>query len=581
MSLYWIAYNGLWMLALGAGAWIGFLVFRIIRLKKKISQENVAWRARRDAEWGRYQSAIAVWRTAVESYEAADRIRRDAAPLFYPLAPRPTASRIDVFGGTRDGWASLLATVGSSVLSSGGRILLLDFSERGIGGGISQLAAATDFPVAQENLSIHIDQLGLLEDIDSEDIAEILANALDVIRQEDASATTRMIDAEILVAVTTQLDPPLTFVRIAAALRVLQEPAKVDDIDILSPKEKSAIVNQIDELGVRGRIRNEIRYLRSCLERLAGREENTAVATAQPWWPISGLRIIETSIRDTAAARKEFIDQVLFQAALYQLRRRRGDVSRDLLVIAGGDRIGFPALESMARNAASSGIRLINFFEHIAGGTERLIGVGDSTTLIMQLGNAKEAEAAAEFVGRGHKFVFSQVTRRVGSSLTTGTSTSAGGSVTISETEGRSGSRGKSGKSSGWNRSVSVSQSEFWQNTESLSATDSRQDGTVLQRVYEFNVEPTQIQQLPPTAFVLVDSSLNDRRAALGDCNPGIILLPRVASTAHQAVPAGPQQQGAPLAIDARVVPPSLEGDDPSDRPGTINLMQLRDLDNG
>ncbi len=538
-----------------AVAWAGFRVAQIVRIKGKIGKEKAEWQARRDTEWERYQSATVGWRTAVESHEALDRARREAALLFHPLAPRPTASRIDVFGGTRDGWASLLATVGSSALASGGGILLLDFSERGIGGGIAQLAAASGFPVTGNELPTDIGRLGLLHDIDPEDVAELLADAVDTLRRGGDDSTLRALDAEILETVATRLDPPLTFTRLAAGLRVLQGRDPEDGLDVLSPGERSAIVNRMDALGGSERIQDEIHYLRASLERLAGREEKATVATPQQWWPVHGLRVMATSSRDTSTSRKELTDRVLFQIVLHQLRRCRGEASRDILVVAGGDRMGLPALESMARHADNAGIRLVNLFEHLAEGTERLIGTGDSATLIMQLGNAKEAEAAAEFVGRGHKFVFSQITRQVGNSLTAGTSTSAGGSTTVSETEGRSGSRGKSGKSSGWNHSVSVSQSDFWQDTESLSVTDSRLDGATLQRVYEFSVEPMQIQRLPPTAFVLVDSALGDRRAALGDCNPGIILLPRVASTAHRAVASEKQELEAPLMLEPRPVP--------------------------
>ncbi len=523
----------------------------------------------------------------MESHEVADRARRETALLFHPLAPRPTASRVDVFGGTRDGWASLLATIGSSVLASGGGILLLDFSERGIGGGITQLAIDAEFPVTVNDLPVDIGGLGLLHGVDPEDAAELLADVVDTVRGGGADPALRVLDAEILAAVATRLDPPLTFSRLAAGLRVLQGRDQDDGPDLLSPAERNTVANRVGAWGESERIQHEIHYLRASLKRFAGREETATTAAPQPWWPVHGLRIIATSSRDTSTARKEFADQVLFQIVLHQLRRRRGDASPDVLVVAGGDRMGLPALEGMARYAANAGIRLVNLFEHLGEGTERLIGAGDSATLIMQLGNAREAETAAEFVGRGHKFVFSQVTRQVGSSRTAGTSTSAGGSVSVSETEGSSGSRGKGGKSSGWSRSVSVSQSEFWQNTESLSATDSRQDGAVLQRVYEFSVEPTQIQQLPPTAFVLIDSSLGDRRAALGDCNPGIVLLPRVASTARQAVPSATQQQevaleqGAPLAIEAPAVLPNPQTDDSDDQFKAIDPSRPWDPENG
>ncbi len=506
--------------------------------------------------------------------------------MFHPLAPRSAASRVDVFGGTRDGWAGLLATVGSSALASGGGILLLDFSERGVGGGLAQLAVDAGCPVTVDDLPADIGGLGLLHGADPEDAAELLADAVDVGRGGGADPTLRVLDAEILAAVATRLEPPLTFSRLAAGLRVLEGNERNDGPGLLSSAERNAVADRAGGWRENERTQREIHYLRASLERLAGREETAPATTPRPWWPVPGLRIIATSSHDTSATRKEFADRVLFHIVLHQLRRRRGDASHDILVVAGGDRMGLPALEGMARYAANAGIRLVNLFEHLGEGTERLIGAGDSATLVMRLGNAREAERAAEFVGRGHKFVFSQVTRQVGSSLTTGASSSTGGSVSVSETESRGGSRGRAGKSSSWSRSVTVSQSAFWESTESLSVTDSHQDGAVLQRVYEFSVEPTQIQQLPPTAFVLVDSSLGDRRAALGDCNPGIVLLPRVASTARPAVPPVAQQglppgQGTPLPIDGPDVPPASPPGGPGGQPETIDPFRPWSPGNG
>jgi hypothetical protein len=90
-----------------------------------------------------------------------------------------------------------------------------------------------------------------------------------------------------------------------------------------------------------------------------------------------------------------------------------------------------------------------------------------------------------------------------------------------------------SGKSSGTNSSESYteSRSRTWQETVSRSVSDSTTDGTVTARVYEFAVEPTTIQSLPPTAFVLVEAGSSGRRVVLADCNPGITLLDRVATT--------------------------------------------------
>jgi hypothetical protein len=89
---------------------------------------------------------------------------------------------------------------------------------------------------------------------------------------------------------------------------------------------------------------------------------------------------------------------------------------------------------------------------------------------------------------------------------------------------------------------VTVSRSTTWERTHTISEGDQVNRGAILQRSYEFTVEPTTIQQLPPTAFVLIDAAAGARRAVLGDCNPGLVLLPRVSDRPYlpDAAPAGP-----------------------------------------
>lgn len=75
----------------------------------------------------------------------------------------------------------------------------------------------------------------------------------------------------------------------------------------------------------------------------------------------------------------------------------------------------------------------------------------------------------------------------------------------------------------------SVARTETWQHTVSMARSGSTGVGGTASRVYEFAVEPTRLQALPPTAFVLVEVGPAGRRVVLGDCNPGIALLPDVA----------------------------------------------------
>jgi hypothetical protein len=248
-----------------------------------------------------------------------------------------------------------------------------------------------------------------------------------------------------------------------------------------------------------------------------------------------------------------------------------------MLVVAGADHLGRAGLEAMARHAEISGVRLVYMFERLAGDSESFLGGGGSTSVLMRLGNAREAAAAAEFIGRGHVFVLSRLTEQVGKSFSTSDASSVGGQESVSETEGTSGGSGSvrarggvfsrpagTYRSKGWNRSVTVSRSSTWERTHSISEGDQFNRGETMERSYEFTVEPTAIQQLPPTAFVLVDPA-GSRRAVWGDCNPGIVLLSRVsdqpyvpgadasqpvtgaAGRPREALPAAGAGQGYPL----------------------------------
>ena len=90
------------------------------------------------------------------------------------------------------------------------------------------------------------------------------------------------------------------------------------------------------------------------------------------------------------------------------------------------------------------------------------------------------------------------------------------------------GSTGSSNWSS--NRASTTTRSDTWQDTVSKSIADSTSRSETAQRVYEYTVEPTVIQGLAPTAFLMVEVGNGGRRVVLGDCNPGIALLERVAA---------------------------------------------------
>jgi hypothetical protein len=77
--------------------------------------------------------------------------------------------------------------------------------------------------------------------------------------------------------------------------------------------------------------------------------------------------------------------------------------------------------------------------------------------------------------------------------------------------------------SSGSQQSTSVTGGASWSESESTSAQEGTNTGESVgyQRSYEYAVEPTVLQKLSPTAFVLVDPR-DPASPRLGDCDPRI-----------------------------------------------------------
>ncbi|WP_462186469.1 MULTISPECIES: hypothetical protein [unclassified Frankia] len=545
----------------------------------------------------RYLQALTSWQTEVDAHDRAELQRREATAVFYPVSASAATPRIDVFGGTGDGWASLLATAGCSVLTGGTGILLVDLSERTVGGGLARLAGQARWPVESWDLPRQLDEVALLDGLGPREAGELVADAFGLSQESGDDPHRRALHADLVTTVAVVLYERLSIRRLAEGLRVLEGLDDGSAAMSLSTAEAGELTAHMDAFGRGDRIADELRYLRSSLEALsppppataatapaamapaatveahmltaaAGRSTTrvpTTRADSVPrplaaWWPVPGLRVLATSSRDSSAHRKELADRLLVQTVLHQLRRRQrgGPTSRDMLVVAGADHLGRAVLTGLTRHAELAGVRLVLLFERLADDAERVLGSQGGSTIIMRLGNGKDAATAAEFIGRGYRFVMSQVTAQVGRSFTAGDSDSVGDQDGTSETAGTSGGTGRTydgtrlppwlqntSKNAGWQESVTTSRSQTWQRTTNSSVSDSTTDGTTSQRVYEFTVEPTTVQTLPATAFLLVNPVDGAGRVVPGDCNPGTVLLPGVSPADRWSVP---DAAAAPLA---------------------------------
>lgn len=504
--------------------WFGPIVLakpRAAAARRKVERERAARRAAYDAELER-------WRGRLDAHEAAERRRADAALLWYPLRVESQPGRVDVFGGTPAGWASLIGTFGSALLTAGSSVVVLDFSEGDVGAGLSALAAHRSFAVRRLEVPAELSRLRLLEGLSAEDVAEILAAAASTARDTQDKAETRALDADLLATVTKRLDGSFTLARLSAGLQVLRRVYDGGDDGPLSPYEEARLAAQVDTVGHTERVENELRYLSNLIDLLAG-DEHTPGAEGDDS-PAGGAPLTLVVSNTHSERRLQFTESLVLHAVLHQLRAGVDRLSADVVIIAGGARLGTEVLEALARHARRRGIHVIFMLEHLRGDLEQFLGGSGSAALLMQMPNPKEAELAARFIGKGHKFVLSQVTRSAGETRTSSGGTSTGTSYGTSLTENSSGpfvdgvSFGPFGRT--WSSTESRTQSR--QATQGWSEARATTSGTIDARVYEYTVEPATLQSLPQTAFVLVEAGGAGRRVRFGDCNPGILALDRV-----------------------------------------------------
>lgn len=490
---------------------------------------------RRDQEHAKYSEAWQAWKASVESWNAGERARIGQADLWFPVATDPAVSRIDVFGGTTDGWAALVTTLGASLLAADRFILILDLSEHDVSSELLTMARIRGVPADMLDLPSEAGYAGLLAGLGSEDVSEIIAEAVNTSR-EAGSTELRSLDAALIRSVTDRLKGRFTFGRILAGLQVLRRSYDGSGLPDppLSDSELLRLSAYVDAAGQDDQTQRELQFLVNSLELLTGTGSMVRdPAVTGDFWPLGAL-VIRTSHQNSR--RKDMTDRILVQTLLHHLRVRAGHVNggSGSLVITGCDHIGLKTLESLAQLARRANLKTVLVLEHLRGDLTQLLGGSDSASLIMRMGNPQEAAAAAEHIGRGHTFVMNQISRQLSDATSEGEAKQWGATGTVSDSH----SMGGDHQRRNWSRSSTFSRSDTWSRTVNWSTTNTVTDGATVSRVYEFAVEPVQIQSMPVTAFIFVGTVGGRRHIVAGDCNPGIALLDRVASVAgSQNVP--------------------------------------------
>lgn len=489
----------------------------------------------------RFQAEHAAWASRREEHERHELEAGAEAPQWMPLRPA-TTERVDVFGGGAPSWASLLAASGTSLIGSGATVSVLDLTQDHVARALT--AALAREAVSARTLTVpeQLPALNPLAGLTPEEIGVAIAEAVHA-ADPDAPAEARTVDATVIRQTAELLtEGPVTLDRLHAGLRVLLRQVAPGEPSSVTRAEYAALTDLLGEAARRS-AEPRIFRLSADLERLAtlaGRDGDP-VPLAEFDAP---LQVVALSEREPDLT-SELLRQLLFQLALHRLRGLPVSDDRErVVVVAGADSLRRAHVERLDQLARRRRIRLVLLFRHLREDAVELIGGGDAV-IFMRLGNAREAEHAATFIGKEHRFVAGQFTvsrtesASTSTSTTTTQSTSSQRSVTAgtqwSESSGRSwhgflnpGSKNR-GDTKGGQESTTESEGTSWSEGRSTSEQQGTSvgDSVSYQRVHEYTVTPSLLQSLSPTAFVLVDPRDPDG-PRLGECDLALLEEPHV-----------------------------------------------------
>ena len=486
------------------------------------------------------RAALDSWQLRAIAHEQAELTRLGAVPEWSSaLSP---GRRTDAYGGTLNGWRSLLAVHGASLLAEQ-PLLVADFSASLASSELTALARRHDVHGAVYPLPSALAASGVMTGMAASQLANAIAEAIHAGTPGGATRAERAVDARVVTRLCSALGRNLTLARLAAAVQAaLGQPVPGgqltgDEWDLISG----------DLLGdtYRAQVGPSLVRLDAFLSDLAS---HTGTGPPQPgrpaWYTCLAL---EPGAR---SASTELLTALTVQWLTVAVTR--STATAPAVIIAGADEVTRAHLEALADACERRGVPLTLLFRHLRDDATALIG-GAAATAFMRLGNHHEAEQAAAFIGRHHKFTVSGWTATRGGEHST--------SRTSGYSHGTSQSRGSSA-SSGWNsdglwhesasggrtRSRDHGRSQEWSQSDTASGGESWSTAQSTQRVYEYAVEPAVLQNLPDGALLLPEPGTRGRDLLAVECDPQIITLPgAVAGLAAAGAPAVPRPAAGPV----------------------------------
>ncbi|MGW0754242.1 hypothetical protein [Streptomyces sp. NPDC002587] len=476
------------------------------------------------------------------------------------LPAGPGTRRLDIFGGSQRSREGFLTVFGTSTLRQQ-PLIVVDLTQALVCEELSTLAELAGVPVDVQLLPSRMADSGIVSGLTPQELVDSLVEAVYADGSE-ANRAARALDTRVLQQLCGVLGADVTPARLGAGLRALM--GEIDETKALTREERNRIADDLLGDKNKDQMRDSLLRLASFLHPL---ERLGADRGGRGPGYLTCIALDFT----TGSAGTELLADLAVQSVTRRLVSFP-EVAPSVVVALGEQGLQRRCLEQLASVCERRGAQLTVLHPHLREGAQEVIGGG--TVGFMKLGNHQEAGIAADFLGRHHSFVLHSLTDTEGTTVSTSVAKTIGSSVSTGTTYSESVTRGSNWGSSSstsyqggnnpfssssssnsggsYSETSGTSTSTTRTTNESTSYTTSDGQNTSFargqQRVYEYVVEPTQLQALADFGLLLVerrpDGSVVVHPA---DCNPNVVLLDRVSTQPlPYAAPVAPAPGGAP-----------------------------------
>jgi hypothetical protein len=510
----------------------GLSIVAVLRHRRRASgAHRPGWFAQRaferscraaSAEWER---AVRGWEYAKQQHDADETARVRQLPLYQPVTFVSRPRRVDVFGEAGC-WPDFLATLGASLLGSGNQVTLLDFSQAGASTRLVALCAEAGMTARVLTFPDDAARCDMLAGLSPAGITDVIIESL-YSGSDPASAEQRALASRLVGEVTEILAPRITMARLWRGVRVA-----------MGHESAAAARGELGETDWQRLHKLFPRPFRATVaERLVRLEHQlhtvrglgTAVPDESPPAPLECF--VAGSI--DAHLEKELLRDLVVERTLRLLRHRDEAHRPHVLIVAGVDHLTEPRLRRLDQQAEASDSRLILLFRGLSSNALTFAGSGGAVAFF-RLPNADQAEQAADWIGRDHRFVLGEFTEERARLQVSRQERSH--SSTSSQRRLAQGGLGVSATPTQPVRfflKAGVNETTFAAATEteaSLSVEAVAQRlGTRTQRVYEHVVDAVTLRGLPPNTLLLAEfDPVSGRRVVAADCSPELALDARV-----------------------------------------------------